>query len=361
MYSGLTYLLTYIENSCFAYSATTSGTTIRVGHQDLRSFGKGESDDIAVSGEDIYPRAFLEYPITAKLISPNIVQYNFAMIVNDIELHERTNEVQKLDSTFNIANSLIQKFKNDSRYNPFELVDYNYISLTDFSDDITAGWRIEFTFDVKQERCDVSSQFMSGTPYTCSNCSNNTCTCTGGENYLFSAGTNLVLFTGGTNPTNVSYRLNNQINVDIVTTLQVNATQLINCPNIDASGGNITGDFIEALDSMQAQSLKVLGNVNYSTSYISSLTYTGNTDYFINVDCSSNEVLIYLPNDVQDGRTIYIKDVNGNSNANEITIDPGNYNIENGSPYVINIPYQCVGFIFSETLQTWVIFSNYIP
>ena len=147
-YSAVTNLITYIS------SASTS-------HKLVESFGQGESDDHAITGSDLYPRVFLEYPFVSNYTERGIT-WKLVIILTDIELKERTDEVDKLSLTYDILNDILEKFRQEQE--SYILVDtsINCVSLTEYSDDNCAGWRCEFDINqaIPMNRCDISDQFI---------------------------------------------------------------------------------------------------------------------------------------------------------------------------------------------------------
>ena len=127
-YSAITNLVNYIQTATTAYSAATL------------TFGVGENYDYSVTGNDSYPRLFVELPFSIDY-TQNSVTYNFSIIIMDKTLHERTDEIDKLTSTFEIINHFVQKIKDDRVYTL--VPEFNLLSLTEYGDDLTAGWRAE--------------------------------------------------------------------------------------------------------------------------------------------------------------------------------------------------------------------------
>ncbi len=153
--NALPALVNYIATSC------TSFINIRT------SFSTGDNDDVAITGEDIYPHFFLEQPFTSAYVTPNMLTWNLALIITDIELHEKTNELDKQALCFDLGNILMQKFKNDKIYSFFD-AGVNFLSLNEFSDDNTAGFRIEFQLSQPIPVCAINSDtiFYSSSTYS---------------------------------------------------------------------------------------------------------------------------------------------------------------------------------------------------
>ncbi len=158
-YSGFTEIVQYIENSTWAMSGAT-----RVGHRQLNSFGMGEEDDQSISGSDLYPRAFLELPIIGNYISQTTIQWDFALVVTDIELRGRSDEEAKINLCWKIVNDLIKKFGQEAYFSnlTFQRDSVRILSLTQYSDDLCAGWRFEFSFNqtLTIEVCNLSDDFI---------------------------------------------------------------------------------------------------------------------------------------------------------------------------------------------------------
>lgn len=72
-------------------------------------------------------------------------------------------------------------------------------------------------------------------------------------------------------------------------------------------------------------------------------------DQFIAADSSSHPVTIQLPNAPTTGRIYTIKDINGTSTANNITVTTvgGSVGIDNSTTYVMNTNYQSINVIFN--------------
>jgi len=141
----------YILTSCTAYN---SANTVFIKSQDT-----GESDDIAVSGEDLYPRVFLQQPFQITY-NQNLNYINCQLVVLDKHKVKDLPDINyRLTLTFQILNDLIEKFKTDNTY----VLDPNFstVSVTYFTGDICAGWIADLTFKqaIQVERCKTSDRF----------------------------------------------------------------------------------------------------------------------------------------------------------------------------------------------------------
>ena len=112
-------------------------------HISVSSVGTGENDDIAITGSDVYPRIFLEQPFVCKTDKQTIT-WDLVMSIMDLTHQDRSNELSKLNSTKIIMDQILQKFKDDQQFIMGD--NYDYMSLTEFNDDYTSGWRVEFQF-----------------------------------------------------------------------------------------------------------------------------------------------------------------------------------------------------------------------
>ncbi len=140
-YSGVTNFVNYISATCMSHVA-------------VQSFGTGEFDDRDVDGDFTYPRVFLEQPFINKRILQNQSIWNLTLVIVDLEKDDRSDEMDKLHSTKVISDQLIQKFNQDK-----QLVisgEINFLSVKEYDDSITAGWRVEFpiTMAVPVYTCD---------------------------------------------------------------------------------------------------------------------------------------------------------------------------------------------------------------
>lgn len=133
--NNISRLTNYIFTSCTIFN---SASTVFI-----KSFATGESDDVAVTGEDLYPRCFVEQPFIVTYTN-NTIEYDLQLIIMDKYLADETDLISKQDLTFEIINHLIEKFKRDRIY----ILDPNYIlvSQTAYNDDITSAWRAELKF-----------------------------------------------------------------------------------------------------------------------------------------------------------------------------------------------------------------------
>lgn len=133
--NNISKLKNYIFSSCTIFN---SANTVFI-----NSYGTGESDDVAISGSDLYPRVFIEQPFEVYQ-KGNITEYQIHLLVMDKYNIEEDNLAVKQDLTYEILCHLLEKFKRDDAY---VIDDSNIVmaSHTAYNDDITAAWRAEFT------------------------------------------------------------------------------------------------------------------------------------------------------------------------------------------------------------------------
>ena len=150
-YSAVSSVVNYIS------SAATS-------HIYVSSFGTGDDTDMAVTGYDLYPRVFLEQPFNCESTA-NQLKWNLNLNCLDITKQERTDELDKQNLTLGILNYIIQQIKDDRVYDLDPNI--NYVSLTEFDDDFTTGWRVEFTLTqaLPVDRCSTPYYFTTGSTY----------------------------------------------------------------------------------------------------------------------------------------------------------------------------------------------------
>jgi len=113
--------------------------------------------------------------------------------------------------------------------------------------------------------------------------------------------------------------------------------------NIFATGSGST----LTINSTQAQFM-----TNYTTTNNAASPYTVlATDYYISVDASGGVVTIKLPNAPTTNRLIIIKDKNGNSATNNISITTvgGAVTIDGQTTYTLNSNYSSVSLLFNGT------------
>lgn len=135
-----------------AYAAFTNHfQQISLSHNDVMSYGIGEVDDYSVTGEDNYPRVFLELPIQNNF-EMNAVEFRAAFTVTQQTLLERDDEQTKINTCWDIANDLMFALNDPASAgltaltgNYFLNPNFNFITLTRFKDDFTAGVRVEFS------------------------------------------------------------------------------------------------------------------------------------------------------------------------------------------------------------------------
>jgi hypothetical protein len=326
-------LLQYIENTCYAMSAVTSGGTVRVGHRLINSYGKGEQSDEMVTGEDQYPRAFLEYPIQVTYPNKGYVNYSMALVIHDKELDNRSNEYDKLKLCSGIIDDLQVRWKEDSRYNNYQLGKVNLLSLTEYGDDYTAGWRMEFDFTIPLSitRCD--SNFYVNTPMvTCPTCSHSSCDC---AYPIISGGQNLYGYSSLT-PDN-QFQINYGLVDEVDGLISLNST-------------TITGD-----DIVSNLSLTTSGAMFAPPKYINTDYTVQPTDHFLL--CQKN-VGVTIPYENYDGRIIWIKDMSGEAANLHIVVDAAGNTIDGNNGFIIDANYMCIGLIYSSLLGLWSIFSK---
>lgn len=86
--------------------------------------------------------------------------------------------------------------------------------------------------------------------------------------------------------------------------------------------------------------------------------YTATTeDYHLAVATSSGATTITLPDIFQSGHKLIIKDVDGQSSTNNITIttDDASKLIDGSSAYTVSVDYQSTTLIYSEDFNKWLI------
>ncbi len=155
------------------YSAFTYFlTAIASGHTSVNSVGIGESDDYSQTGEDDYPRVFIELPIRREY-SDNTFLWKLSLMFTDQTGVDRINEQEKINLCGVIMDEVIEAYKNPeiitSAYtidnNVFSFQDaWNAMTITRTGDDVTAGWRTEISFlqRIPVSVCDITNVFNTG-------------------------------------------------------------------------------------------------------------------------------------------------------------------------------------------------------
>jgi len=156
------------------YSAITNTIlTICRAHLNVSSAHIGEVDDYTITGEDTYPMCFLELPIISNF-GQIMIDFQFALTIIEQTQLEREDEQDKINNCWNIGCDIMEALK-DFNYTNFSGAssnkyylkdDYNFLTLTRFKDDFTAGIRIEFTLSqaIPVNRCILENSFDFGYP-----------------------------------------------------------------------------------------------------------------------------------------------------------------------------------------------------
>lgn len=151
------------------YSAFTNYlSTIISSHRNISSWGIGEVDDYSITGEDVYPRGFIELPIQSE-ISERLITWNCAFTITDQTDLERYQEQSDISKCFDIALDILEAIKDPiaAGYTAATVdfyrteTNFNILTLTRFKDDFTSGVRCEF--QVRQANptntCTLSNSF----------------------------------------------------------------------------------------------------------------------------------------------------------------------------------------------------------
>lgn len=146
-YSALTNLVYYIQSSCTR-------------HVLVQSFGTGEADDIGITGNDAYPRCFLEQPFYTNFKN-NRLEWDLALVVMVKYLQGSSQQeiTSKQSLALDITNDLFEKFRQEGIYHLFD--EFSSLSMTEFNDDFTASFRTEFKIiqAIPMDRCNISERF----------------------------------------------------------------------------------------------------------------------------------------------------------------------------------------------------------
>jgi len=129
--------------------------TIATGHTQIRQFEYGENFDIDKypNQEDYYPLFFLEIPYS--------IQYNFEpssnktvsfaiVVLFRTDFDNTHDNHSKISTAESIADVILQKFRKDYK-TQFKISSANGLSLSQYTDDRTAGVRVEITGTVNRE------------------------------------------------------------------------------------------------------------------------------------------------------------------------------------------------------------------
>lgn len=148
-----------------AYSAFTNFLTyIASQHVNVASVGIGELDDYSLTGEDDYPRVFVELPISMEY-GIDLIKWKLSISVTDQTGVGREQEQVLISQCFDLANDLMEMYKSpDQVYSGytnsmlFLQDDYNFITITRYGDDATAGVRIDLSViqKIPMNKCDIS-------------------------------------------------------------------------------------------------------------------------------------------------------------------------------------------------------------
>jgi hypothetical protein len=141
-------------------------------HRDIKHFGSGDIWELAIAGETVYPELWLEqvFNITT---DRGRNEYRVAFIIHEKQKHSEEepninsrDEIQILDRMFEIGQEVIQKIRNDGLYIVNNVS--SCVSLTEFTEDSTVGWRYEITLTqaLNINRCDIDGAFYSECTYT---------------------------------------------------------------------------------------------------------------------------------------------------------------------------------------------------
>ena len=134
-------------------------------HINIKSFLTGDSWEIAVTGKADYPQLYLlqNFEVSG---SDRLETWAVKFRIHDIQLRDESDENQKLDSTFTIAQEVLEYIRqNQPRY--FLGDNYDCFSFTESSDDYLAGWAftIQVSFPTSVNRCTIDGVFLEYCDY----------------------------------------------------------------------------------------------------------------------------------------------------------------------------------------------------
>ena len=75
------------------------------------------------------------------------------------------------------------------------------------------------------------------------------------------------------------------------------------------------------------------------------------SNYYISCDVSSGAITVEMPNSPLEGRVFIVKDAEGNSSVNNITVttDSGTVDIDGATSQAISMDFKSLNFIFNGT------------
>ena len=134
-------------------------------HININSFLTGDSWEIAVTGNADYPQLYLlqNFEVSG---SDRLETWAVKFRVHDIQLRDESDENSKLDSTFQIAQEVLE-YLRQNQPNYFLGANYDCFSFTEDSDDYLAGWAftIQISFPNSIDRCNIDNVFLTFCDY----------------------------------------------------------------------------------------------------------------------------------------------------------------------------------------------------
>jgi hypothetical protein len=135
--------------------------TIALSHPAVKEFATGEQSQVSLAGNSKAVHVWLEQPFRRKTSQPvagNMTRrYSMSIMVLDIPLKDRTDELQLISNCDLIADWIALRL----RENPPTLLrvfgDWDVISYTGFGSDLWCGVRMELTIEtpIPLGACDV--------------------------------------------------------------------------------------------------------------------------------------------------------------------------------------------------------------
>lgn len=128
-------------------------------HVNINSYGTGDRWEVAVSGVDTYPRLWLQQFFQV-LGTDNRISWNIVLLILDLPQRDESNELDKLDDTFTIAQQILEFIRQSDKYYLAE--GYNLTSFTEAFDDQLCGWALELQITEVNpvDRCTIDNVFL---------------------------------------------------------------------------------------------------------------------------------------------------------------------------------------------------------
>ena len=130
---------------------------ISLSHKDIKTFIIGNNVDVTSKIRNDYPAFFLELPY---YVSPVKYNYDNVTVAFNILMSTVIDDVDKnhysISRSKEIGDVIIDYINSDDN-SEFKILNYNAVSISEFTDDSLSGFRYELTLMVPRETCDSTN------------------------------------------------------------------------------------------------------------------------------------------------------------------------------------------------------------